>query len=166
MTIRLRFLSLMVKLRGNMEGHQPQFTGQGYRLRTPPDNGRWIENEQTGTVAKTKKKKMPRQQNLLLCRQCLFTIANPSDRIIINGSHNHTFANPHGIVFEIGCFADATGCGTIGAPTNEFTWFNGYFWQVAICGSCLTHIGWRFSGSGLNNFFGLIHDRLVESASA
>jgi len=134
-------------------------------FRTPPDNSRWLEGDQTGTIEKTRKKRKLHEERRLLCRQCLFAITNASDRIIVNGSHSHTFANPHGIVFEIGCYGNATGCGTVGAPSNEFTWFGGYYWQVGICGSCLMHVGWRFSGAEQQQFFGLINDRLVESTS-
>lgn len=101
--------------------------------------------------------------SFLLCRQCMALITAASERIAVAGAHQHTFANPHGIVFEIGCFRNAWGCGTLGSPTNEFTWFAGYFWQVAVCASCLTHIGWLFTSPDTAGFYGLILDRLMES---
>ena len=97
----------------------------------------------------------------LVCVQCLQIITNSANRISIGGAHLHTFANPHGIVFEIGCFGAAPGCGTTGPPTDDFSWFNGYQWKIAICRRCMTHVGWQFiSDSGL--FYGLITDRLLE----
>jgi hypothetical protein len=30
-------------------------------------------------------------------------ITSPAERIVVQGSHQHTFANPHGIIYEIGC---------------------------------------------------------------
>ncbi len=99
----------------------------------------------------------------LLCRQCLQVITHPSLKIMINGAHEHTFANPHGIVFEIGCFKSAVGCGYIGEPSGDFTWFSGFKWQVAVCAACLTHMGWLFTSPGMGSFHGLILDRLAES---
>lgn len=101
--------------------------------------------------------------SFLLCRQCLAMITTTSQRIAVDGTHQHTFANPHGVVFEIGCFKNAWGCGAVGSPTNEFTWFAGYFWQVTVCASCLTHLGWRFTSPDASGFYGLILDRLIES---
>ncbi|MFW6081335.1 MAG: cereblon family protein [Desulfosalsimonas sp.] len=103
------------------------------------------------------------EQTYLLCRQCLAIITTHADRISVGGSHEHTFANPHGIVFEICCFRNARGCAAAGSPTNEFSWFAGYLWQVAVCGSCLTHIGWRFTSPDAPGFYGLIMDKLMES---
>jgi hypothetical protein len=101
--------------------------------------------------------------NFLLCKQCLQAITHRSHQIIVNGAHEHTFANPHGIVFEIGCFKSAIGCGYVGQPTDEFSWFKGFIWQVAVCGSCITHVGWLFTSSSIDSFIGLILDRIVES---
>ena len=99
----------------------------------------------------------------LICRQCLHMITHRSQQIIVDGAHKHTFANPHGIVFEIGCFKSAIGCGYVGQPSGEFSWFSGFMWQVAVCGSCLTHVGWLFTSSSFESFIGLILDRLAES---
>ncbi|MEJ5358272.1 MAG: cereblon family protein [Desulfobacterales bacterium] len=98
------------------------------------------------------------------CRACGAGIARPVDRIAVGGRHRHRFANPYGIVFEIGCFAAADGCVPVGTPTEEFTWFSGHRWQVALCAACRTHLGWRFAPAAGNGFFGLILERLVEPA--
>lgn len=103
------------------------------------------------------------EDSFLLCRQCFALITTPAERIAVSGANQHTFANPHGIIFEIGCFRNAWGCSAAGAPTNEFTWFAGYFWQVAVCASCLIHMGWRFTSPDSAGFYGLILDRLIES---
>ena len=80
----------------------------------------------------------------------------------MNGSHRHTFANPHGIIFEIGCFKQASGCAAVGPPSAEFTWFAGYRWQPGLCVACLIHLGWVFSAAGGDGFHGLILERLIE----
>ncbi|WP_051328395.1 cereblon family protein [Desulfatirhabdium butyrativorans] len=97
----------------------------------------------------------------LRCAACLEPVATGKDRIAVDGSHAHVFANPCGIVFEIGCFALAPGCGTVGEASDEFTWFPGYAWQIGVCGNCARHLGWRFASDGGNFFWALILDRLV-----
>ncbi len=99
----------------------------------------------------------------ILCRQCRQVITHPAERIEMAGSHRHTFANPHGIVYEIGCFRSARGCGYAGPTTDEFSWFKGFRWRIAVCRTCLTHLGWLFTSSGNAGFNGLILDRLIES---
>jgi len=49
-----------------------------------------------------------------------------------------------------------------GAITDDFSWFPGYGWKIAGCGTCLTHLGWLFVSGDGGNFHGLILDRLVE----
>lgn len=94
------------------------------------------------------------------CRVCRLEITTPSDRVAVNGAHKHTFANPHGLVFEIGCFGAVRHCGYVGEPTDEFTWFPGYRWRIVFCGRCLTHLGWVFLSTGRDSFHGLILNRL------
>lgn len=103
-----------------------------------------------------------REERYIVCRQCGQRLTRPSERTAVNGSHAHTFANPSGLVFEIGCFSMARGCAFIGPPSMEFPWFAGYSWQIAICSSCQTHIGWLFVGQQSHQFFGFILDRLQE----
>jgi hypothetical protein len=102
------------------------------------------------------------EEAYIVCRQCNQAITRPADRIVKDGSHRHTYANPHGIVYDIGCFGSAVGCGYSGSPTFEFTWFKGYQWRIAVCSACLTHLGWLFSASGGDQFHGLILDRLKQ----
>ena len=97
----------------------------------------------------------------ILCRQCRQVITDVGKHIAVDGAHRHTFANPAGNVYEIGCFFSARGCAYIGIPTEEFTWFKGFSWRVAVCRTCLTHLGWLFIGSAHNTFNGLILERLI-----
>ena len=137
-------------------------TGDIYLLREPAD-----ESGSEGGIAvleEEAEEPAPEEEEYILCRQCRQAITRPADRIVVQGSHQHTFANPHGIVFEIGCFSKVIGCGYAGAASDEFTWFAGYSWRVCFCGMCLTHLGWIFSSKGGNNFHGLILDKLIEPA--
>lgn len=94
------------------------------------------------------------------CRECLSPVTRNEDRISVNGAHSHTFANPAGIVYTIGCFRTAEGCGPVGPSSGEFTWFAGHHWRVAICRKCMAHLGWYFSGLD-TGFWGLILDHLI-----
>ena len=100
---------------------------------------------------------------VIVCRQCRNHITDESQRISIDGAHRHTFANPHGHVYDIACFGSAMGCYRAGPPSSEFAWFKNYSWQVLICAGCETHLGWVFISSEGHFFFGLIIDRLVSS---
>ena len=76
------------------------------------------------------------------------------------GAHEHTFRNPAGYSWTIGCFRDAAGCASEGNFTAEATWFAGYEWCFASCATCGRHLGWWFTGIG-PSFAGLIVSRLA-----
>jgi len=78
------------------------------------------------------------------------------------GTHEHTFVNPHGLAFVIGCFAAAPGCAGRGSIENAFSWFPGWSWQVATCARCHAHVGWIYR-SASEQFHGLILDALRSS---
>lgn len=99
----------------------------------------------------------------VLCRQCHAVITQTTERVEVQNAHQHTFANPHGVVFQIRCFQSARGVGHVGPRTDEFSWFAGYSWTVVVCITCLTHLGWRFSLKSGSGFYGLIIDRLIEA---
>lgn len=101
------------------------------------------------------------KEEYILCRQCHSIITSPTERMAVQGSHQHNFANPHGIVFEIGCFRNVKGCGHAGSFSAEFSWFKGFSWRIAVCIMCLTHLGWFFASPDSDSFHGLILDRLV-----
>jgi hypothetical protein len=103
------------------------------------------------------------REMVLVCRECGRHITDESRRVAVNGKHRHTFANPHGHVYDIGCFESAVGCIGVGPSSNEFAWFKGYSWQIVVCAGCMTHLGWFFLSSGEHHFFGLIVDRIVSS---
>lgn len=131
-----------------------------WRLRQPnevPGSGRQPESEVLAQDAE-----QPEEKAYILCRQCRQAVTRSEERISTQGAHRHTFANPHGLVFEIGCFRDCMGCGYAGAASDEFSWFAGYRWRVCFCSHCLTHLGWLFSSTGGDGFHGLILERLLE----
>jgi len=105
-------------------------------------------------------KKLSKDKEIIVCAFCHNHIADPSKQIAIHQSFRHIFANPHGYVFEIGCFSDVINCCPASTLSNEFPWFIGYSWQIGICTRCSTHLGWYFSSES-NSFWGLILEKLV-----
>jgi len=139
------------------KGCGPRF----FRSPSPPFGFR---QKKEGRSAGTKREwRDARKKGVLICRKCGCMITKVSERIAVNGSVAHTFANPAGIVFEIECFKNAPGCLVSTSASEEFTWFPGYAWQIAHCTTCLTHMGWRFISEGGYTFFALIADRLTDA---
>lgn len=99
----------------------------------------------------------------LVCAACRHRITGQRDRIRVKDRHEHTFVNPGGFVYHIGCFGQAPGCVLVGTPSAELTWFAGYVWTVAHCRGCSRHLGWQFRSDSAR-FYGLVLDRLVEEA--
>jgi uncharacterized protein (DUF427 family) len=105
-------------------------------------------------------------QRRFRCRACGTTIAEEQDLITIAGSGPQVYVNPHGILFEILTVGNATNLFGIGESTTTFTWFAGYAWQVVVCASCTTHIGWVYDAvtdSDPQRFYGLIRAKLTDS---
>ncbi len=101
------------------------------------------------------------KKEFLHCLECHYPITRKSERILMNEKYRHVFANPHGYIYQIGCFAQASGCVLASQESSHFSWFPGYTWQIALCGQCWTLLGWAFQASK-NRFFGLILDKLTE----
>jgi len=97
----------------------------------------------------------------LICALCGYRITSTGDRIKKNGSHIHTFANPHGYFYRFGCFLTAPGCVAQGEESAYFSWFPDYSWQIVLCGRCGIHMGWKYRSES-RQFHGLLLERLVE----
>jgi hypothetical protein len=102
------------------------------------------------------------ESSWIICRQCRQRLTRASHGLSIDGSHQHTFANPSGIVFEIACYYPVSGITLVGSRSTEFAWFAGHTWQIGICSGCRTHLGWLFTASEARMFYALIEDRIVE----
>ena len=96
----------------------------------------------------------------LYCAGCGHLVTRSRWAVARNGDHQHTVFNPAGVVFTIRCFNEAPGVAAKGTPTDEFTWFKGYDWQLVHCLGCGAHLGWQYSGDEV--FFGLIKPKLTE----
>lgn len=97
----------------------------------------------------------------LFCKVCSNIVTTEKMRINRQGKHEHAFFNPHGIVFEIGCFSQAKGCSIHGNPNYDFSWFKDYSWRFAECRNCGSHLGWFYEKIE-SSFFGLILTMLTE----
>ncbi len=102
-------------------------------------------------------------ERAILCATCRHAVTRERLRIDVEGAHEHRFMNPHGFLFDVGCFAEAPGCLVVGEASTEFSWFPGMAWRYAVCDGCKEHLGWTFEGSSRSRFFGLVLNRLVEA---
>ncbi|MBH25602.1 MAG: hypothetical protein CMH57_14355 [Myxococcales bacterium] len=97
----------------------------------------------------------------LVCASCEHPITRSAARIEVQGAHTHTFANPHGRFFQIGCFSEAPGCLELGGSTSDHTWFTGYAWSISHCRRCGAHLGWRYDAlEAARTFYGVILTRV------
>ncbi len=143
-----------------LQNVQSEYTDFQYCFKVPPDN-QFFEKYKSHIDNKTKEKESD-DKKYVLCSQCLQHITSIAEKITIHGNHYHTFANPQGIIFSLGCFRSAPGCGYTGSSTYEWSWFSGYRWRIALCSKCLTHLGWLFESHNGERFNGLILDRILQ----
>ena len=84
-------------------------------------------------IGKEDEKEESRPSEAIYCRTCGGVVTDKEQKVAVHGSHTHTFFNPAGIVFELGCFSAAPGCHSAGVASSEFTWFAGYVWRFSLC---------------------------------
>lgn len=83
------------------------------------------------------------------------------------GNVNANYCNPAGYIHETLTVHKTLENSTrlVERPSTEFSWFPGYAWQIAVCNSCSTHIGWKFLALTKNlkpkAFFGLSCKSLI-----
>ncbi len=101
--------------------------------------------------------------NPIRCKFCGKKITTREAAFYMKGQHQHAFSNPHGFIFDIGCFSSADGCVNQGVPTLEFTWFPGFSWRFSLCSACHSHLGWFYQSRGEASFYGLILAHLTDA---
>ena len=139
--------------------HRPD-RGAAYSCKLPTNKG--TREDAADLVRDKVAEEEPDNDEFVLCRQCLQVLTTYAERIHMQGAHRHTFVNPQGVVFEIGCYRTVRGCRYAGPPTKEWSWFLGYSWRIAICSICLVHLGWLYLSDADSDFHGLILDRIIE----
>jgi len=102
------------------------------------------------------------RKKTLICIFCGHVITFPDRAMEVSGGHLHTFSNPGGVVYQIGCFSAAPGCLDVSDPTLEYTWFPGYSWSISVCAGCMAHMGWHYRADG-SGFYGLVLKNLTEN---
>ena len=110
-------------------------------------------------VDEESEKETEKGRGFIYCAMCSSVIGKASDRIEVNGAHQHRCTNPYGYVFPVVCFSEALGCTLSGQRTSADTWFAGYQWRYASCSECQRHLGWYFDTAD-HYFYGLIMDRI------
>lgn len=98
----------------------------------------------------------------LVCAACGRLVTSRAAAIEVAGDHEHTFVNPAGFVYKIGCFGEAT-CRAEGPTSSHWSWFPGYHWQVVLCAGCGVQLGWIFRSTP-HTFYGLVLERLAEAS--
>jgi hypothetical protein len=88
-------------------------------------------------------------------------VADAAAKTEVNGAHAHTFINPMGLIFRVGCFTQAPGARPIGDESEDWTWFAGFAWQAVLCASCYEHLGWCYRNASAA-FVALILDKVDE----
>lgn len=97
------------------------------------------------------------------CARCGTLMTRGSLGIRMNGDHEHVVFNPAGMMFRVACFKDAPGAVAVGNVSDQFSWFRGFTWRIALCKTCDAQMGWMYEGAGAPAvFFGLIRAMLVE----
>ncbi|MFQ6021766.1 MAG: cereblon family protein [Acidiferrobacterales bacterium] len=111
-------------------------------------------------LAEEKVENSAKEERRLFCASCRNAITSQDDRISVQGGQEHTFTNPHGYMFHIGCFHHSRGCAHVGDATSAWSWFRGFTWRIALCANCNAHLGWLFQAPD-EQFHGLILNRLT-----
>lgn len=82
------------------------------------------------------------------CKRCKTQIASYSDIFAMaKGNVNANYCNPAGYIHETLTVHKTSedALVIVDRPSTEFSWFPGYAWQIAVCSTCQSHIGWKFS---------------------
>ncbi len=131
-----------------------------------PTGSKRAPAEQRGRKAQAASLPLIDDPRALRCRSCSAPITHPDALFAMrHGSPFQVFPNPAGLVYELLTARYAVGLSFTGPPTEEFTWFAGYTWQVASCARCGVHLGWRYTAVTADEpplFYGLLRQRLTE----
>jgi len=99
------------------------------------------------------------------CSACESVITYADRLIAVLGIKRHGFTNPAGVFCDFFTFSSCPGAITLGNPTEEYSWFYGYGWSLALCQSCSSHLGWHYKATsrlrGVPEFWGILVQRIL-----
>ena len=101
------------------------------------------------------------RERWVVCNACGGLVADGRAKTVVGGAFAHSFINPAGMIFRVGCFAEAPGARATGEASEHWSWFAGFKWQAGLCVACGRHLGWFFTG-GERGFVALILDAVSE----
>ena len=94
------------------------------------------------------------------CSRCRQEISNTSFIFSLHGQPTHNaFANPAGHLRVVITFEFVRNYIEDSCLTSDFTWFAGYSWQIIVCQSCKSHLGWKYHTTSEEQpklFYGLL----------
>ncbi|XP_057721985.1 uncharacterized protein LOC130936032 [Arachis stenosperma] len=86
--------------------------------------------------------------DLVRCKICQALIAKRSDMLVMSSEGPlGAYVNSNGFVHEIMTLSKSKGLALMGPPVTEYSWFPGYAWTIANCGTCEIHMGWLFTAT-------------------
>jgi hypothetical protein len=101
-----------------------------------------------------------------LCARCRVQITEGSAVFGPGGaSPVQVFTNPEGRVCQVLTVTHAQSLVLVGPATEEYSWFSGFAWRIALCAKCTSHLGWRYEAVAEGapaRFFGLLLSALIE----
>jgi len=105
-------------------------------------------------------KEDPKDRKIYHCAHCGAFITDSDAAVRIQGSEDHSFMNPVGILCNFTTFLS---CENVLVHEDLFlqhSWFLGYGWRYTLCAICLHHLGWKYDavkdGMRPRSFFGIL----------
>ena len=159
---RLSLIPISSELTGVCSSAQPGAGGRAEGIPGLLPRFLWLRDgeEKGGSHPESIDIPQENEDQAVVCRDCGHPITVVRAVLDVDGSCDHTFFNPAGIVFEVLCFSQAPGCTVQGPSSRQFSWFAGFSWRLAFCGGCFGHVGWLYESPD-SAFFGLIRNRLA-----
>ena len=151
---RTPFVALTVKDVASLP-KDPESLSYAVASRMPTDaSSRWRSLRATSTIERLRTTLRCLAEDdacdlSLTCRRCGVAVAKMSDIVVVSDGGAHgSYVNPGGVVHDMVTVGRNVASQTLrchGDPSAEHSWFPGYRWTIATCGTCGVHVGWRFT---------------------
>lgn len=115
---------------------------------------------------KTEKDGDDKNRTTYHCARCGAPITDSGALVPMNGSVEHSFVNPAGVVCNFKTFGRCANVTAYEELYRQHSWFSGYGWRFLLCSACSLHLGWRYDAVAKNlspsSFFGVLIDSVEE----